>query len=201
MDQLNPTKTLLSSVIKHDPEIEKYLQERSRLLIVGPGIEVPFSVPVAKPETIGADRLAIASYAVNFFPGQNNLVIALGSCITYNFINKYHTFLGGGISPGLEMRFKSMHEFTAKLPLVKPTWNYPLIGYDTRTNMLSGVMEGMAAEMNGIIDQYSKKLSKFNVLLTGGDSGDFARLIKYKIFADPALILKGLYAISKYNYE
>ena len=201
LQKFQPTRTLLASVVNHDAEIERLMKNHSQFLLVGTAIKVPFNVPVAKPETIGADRLAIASYATTWFPHQNNLVIALGSCITYNFINKYHTFLGGSISPGMEMRFKSMHQYTAKLPLVKPDWNYPLIGYDTRTNMLSGVMDGMAAEMNGIIENYEKKLAKFNVLLTGGDSGDFARLIKYKIFADPALILKGLYAISEYNYE
>lgn len=201
LDKYHPQRTLLSSVIKHDKEIESLLKNHSQFLLVKPGIRLPFNIPVAKPETIGADRLAIAAYAATFFPGQNNLIIALGSCITFNFINKYHTFLGGSISPGMEMRFKSMHQYTAFLPLVKPSWNYPLVGYDTRTNMLSGVMQGMAAEMNGIIENYDQKFTKFNVHLTGGDSGDFARLIKYKIFADPALVVKGLYAISKYNYE
>ncbi len=201
LEKYNAGHTLLSSVIHHNAEIEDLLKKHTQFLLIGPGIRVPFNVPIAKPETIGADRLAIAAYASTYFPDQNNLVIALGSCITYNFINKYHTFLGGSIAPGMEMRFKSMHEFTAMLPLVKPNWNYPLIGYDTRTNMLSGVLQGMAAEMNGIIESYEKRFLKFNVLLTGGDSGDFARLIKYKIFADPALILKGLYAISEYNHE
>lgn len=201
LEKYNAQRTLLSSVIHHNPLIEELLKKHTQFLLAGPGIRVPFKVPIAKPETIGADRLAIAAYSATHFPNQNNLVIALGSCITYNFINKYHTFLGGSISPGMEMRFKSMHEFTAMLPLVKPNWNYPLIGYDTRTNMLSGVLQGMAAEMNGIIESYEKRFLNFNVLLTGGDAGDFARLIKYKIFADPALILKGLYAISEYNHE
>lgn len=201
VEKYQARRTLLSSVIKHNPEIENFLRKNTQFLLVGPGIRVPFNVPIAKPETIGADRLAIAAYAATHYSNQNNLVIALGSCITYNFVNKYHTFLGGSISPGMEMRFKSMHEFTAMLPLVKPNWNYPLIGYDTRTNLLSGVLQGMAAEMNGIIENYEKRFLNFNVLLTGGDAGDFARLIKYKIFADPALILKGLYAISEYNHE
>lgn len=201
LDKYKPKRTLLSSVIDHDKQIEELLRLHSDLLILRPGVLLPFSTPVARPETIGADRLAISAYASTYFPNQNNLVIALGSCITYNFINKYHCFLGGGISPGMEMRFKSMHQHTALLPLVKPDWNFPLIGYDTRTNILSGVMLGMAEEMNGMIRRYEEKFLNFNVLLTGGDSADFAPHIKYKIFADPALIVKGLYAISKYNYE
>jgi len=99
----------------------------------------------------------------------------------------------------MRMRFKAMHDLTAKLPIVEVDWNFPLIGYDTRTNILSGVLQGMAAEIDGIIDEYKSKFEKFNVLLTGGDTANFVRHLKNKIFADPWLILKGLYAISKYN--
>ena len=165
---------------------------------------MPFTTPVGKPETIGADRIALSVAAVYFYPKKNNLVIGLGSCITYNFINKYNQFMGGSISPGMEMRFKSLQTFTAKLPLVVPdpldaAWNFPLIGYDTKTNILSGVLLGMVKEMDGIIEMYAQKFNNFNVLLTGGDAAYFARHLKNKIFADPDLIFKGLYAISEYN--
>src|SRR4029077_4782248 len=108
---------------------------------------LPFTTPVGKPETIGADRLALVAGAVHFYPRRHNLIIGLGSCVTYNFVNKFNEFLGGGISPGLEMRFRAMNEFTAKLPLVKPDANFPLIGYDTRTNLLSATILGMRKEM------------------------------------------------------
>lgn len=201
LDQYKPERTILSSVIHHGEEVEKILSSRSKLLTINSGIKLPFKTPVGKPQEIGADRLAIAAYACRYFPYQNNLVISVGSCITYNFINKYHYFLGGGISPGMEMRFKSMHDLTALLPMIKRNWEFPLIGYDTRTNILSGVMLGMAREISGIIEEYDKKFFNFNVLLTGGDTDNFARHIKYKIFADPGLIFKGLYAISEYNHE
>ena len=104
------------------------------------------------------------------------------------------------------MRFKSMNDYTAKLPLIKPEpkllgWNFPLIGYDTRTNILSGVLIGLVAEIDGVIDMYEEKFGNFNVLLTGGNSLYFARHIKNKIFADPNLIFKGLYAISEINHD
>ena len=206
LDKYSPENTILSSVIDHNPEIEKLLAERSFFVKLDAFTKLPFTVPVSKPETVGADRLALAAFAVFFYKGQNNLVIALGSCITYNFINKYSSFNGGSISPGMEMRFKALNHYTAKLPLVKldpenTIWNFPLIGYDTDTNILSGVLLGMAAEIDGIINEYKGKFDKFNVLLTGGDTVNFAQHIKNKIFADPYLILKGLYAISKYNYD
>ena len=195
----HPQKTILSSVIEHNPNLEKILSDSSKFHKLSHLTKLPFSTSVGKPETIGADRLALAAAAVYFHPKKNNLVIGMGSCITYNFINKYDQFLGGSISPGMEMRFRSLHTFTAKLPLIKPDWNFPLIGYDTKTNILSGVLLGMSTEMDGIIEYYGEKFGNFNVLLTGGDAAYFARHLKSKIFADPQLIFKGLYAISEYN--
>jgi len=194
-----PTKTLLSSVIDHNQEMERVLKATTRFHKLDHHSKIPITTPVGKPETIGADRLGLVVAAVDLFPNKNNLVIGLGTAITYNFINKYHEFLGGGISPGMEMRFKSLHTFTALLPLVEKDWNLPLVGYDTRTNILSGVILGMAKEIDGMIDAYAEKYGNFNVLLTGGDAPYFVYHLKNKIFADPNLIYKGLYAISEVN--
>lgn len=199
LQSVRPDKSILSSVIEHDKQIEEILALHSKFHLLSNETLLPFTAPVSKPETIGADRLAISAAAITFFPGKHNLAIGLGTCITYNFINKQNQFLGGGISPGMEMRLKSLRDYTAKLPLVKADWNFPLVGYDTRTNITSGVILGMAKEIDGIIDAYSERYANFNVLLTGGDSGYFAQLLKNKIFADPHLIYKGLYAISEYN--
>jgi type III pantothenate kinase len=199
IEKVKPTKSILSSVIDHNPEVEFLLKTHTQFHKLSHLTKIAFTTPVGKPETIGADRLALCAAAVHFFPKANNLVIGLGSCITYNFINKNHEFLGGGISPGLEMRLKSLNQFTAKLPLVKPSREVPLIGYDTATNILSGVVLGMAMEIDGFIDSYRAKYGNFNVLLTGGDSPYLAQHFKNRIFADPDLIFKGLYAISEVN--
>jgi type III pantothenate kinase len=196
-----PTNTLLSSVINHNPAMEVILDKETRFHKLNHTSKVTITTPVGKPETIGADRLAMVVAAAAMYPGQNNLVIGLGTAITYNFINKKKEFLGGGISPGMEMRFRSLHNFTAKLPLVEKNWNFPLIGYDTRTNILSGVILGMTTEIDGTIDRYNEKYGNLNVLLTGGDSAYFAHHLKNKIFADLNLIFKGLYALSELNNE
>jgi len=201
VEKYQPKYSILSSVIDHPLHIEGILSKNSSFIKLDASTRLPFTTPVSKPMTIGADRLALAAFASHFYKGQNNLVIALGTCITYNFINKFSSFTGGSISPGMEMRFKSLNALTAKLPLVTPEWNFPLIGYDTKTNILSGVILGMAAEIDGIINEYQLKFDNFNVLLTGGDTANFVRHLKNKIFADPWLILKGLYAISKYNHD
>lgn len=199
VQKYKPQFSILSSVVDHQPIAEEVLKHHTQYHKLSHQTKLPFSTPVGKPETIGADRLALCAASVHLFPGKNNLAIGLGTCITYNFINNQHQFLGGSISPGLEMRFKSMHALTAKLPLVNMEWNFPLIGYDTKTNLLSGVAYGMAKEIDGIIDEYAQRFGNFNVLLTGGDTLHFAPLLKNQIFADPQLIFKGLYAISVFN--
>lgn len=199
LSAMKPEKSILSSVINHNPAVEEILAARTRFHKLSHLTKVAFTTPVGKPETIGADRLALTAAAVHYYPSYNNLVIGMGSCITYNFISKYHEFIGGGISPGLEMRLKSLNHFTAKLPLVQADSNVPLMGYDTASNILSGVVLGMAKEMDGFIEAYREKYRNINVLLTGGDIVYLASHLKNRIFADPDLIFKGLYAISEVN--
>ena len=194
-----PQRSILSSVVDHSPALEELLSLNTKFHKLNHQTKLAFTSPVGKPETIGADRLALAAAAVKFHPDKNNLVIGMGTCITYNFINKYHEFMGGSISPGLEMRLRSLKDYTAKLPLVKADNNVPLIGYDTNSNILSGVVLGMAKEIDGFIDSYREKYRNFNVVLTGGDIVYLASHLKNKIFADPELIFKGLYAISEAN--
>jgi type III pantothenate kinase len=97
------------------------------------------------------------------------------------------------------MRFNSLHDYTAKLPKVEADWNFPLIGYDTKTNLQSGVIVGVTAEIDGFIDRYSERYDNFNVILTGGNSPYFAGQLKNKIFADKNFLFKGLYALSQLN--
>ncbi len=199
LSAFQPQKTILSSVIDHNTEIENLLASKTKFHKVSHFTKTNFTTPVGKPETIGTDRLALSAAAVHYYPRKNNLIIAMGSCITYNFINQYHQFIGGSISPGMEMRFKAMQVFTAKLPAVEKDWNFPLIGYDTKTNMQSGVIAGMAYEIDGFIDSYACKYGNFNVVLTGGDTAYFAGQLKNKIFADSNFLFKGLYALSETN--
>jgi type III pantothenate kinase len=199
LDEYQPRKSILSSVIEHNVAIEELLAGKTKFHKLNHLTKLAFTTPVGKPEAIGADRLALCAAAVHYYPKKHNLVIGMGSCVTYNFINKYHEFLGGAISPGMEMRLKAMHHFTAKLPLVNADSNVPLIGYDTTTNLLTGAVLGLAKEIDGFVDAYKEKFGNFNVLLTGGDLVHLASHLKNKIFADPDLIFKGLYGISEVN--
>lgn len=200
VNQHQAQRTFLSSVIHHPPQVEEWLQQHTQFHKLSHETILPFTTPVAKPATIGADRLALAAAAVHSYPNQHTLVIALGTCITYNYINIFNQFVGGSISPGMHMRFLAMHQQTALLPLAQAAPNVPLMGFDTLTNLQSGVVWGMAAEIDGIINNYAQNLANFNVLLTGGDIGYFVPRLKNKIFADQNLLFKGLYAICEKNF-
>ncbi|GAC1703838.1 MAG: type III pantothenate kinase [Flavisolibacter sp.] len=194
-----PDYSILSSVVDHSDQVEELLSNNTRFHKLTHQSVLPFTLPVNKPETMGTDRLALAAAAVAIFPGGNNLAIGLGSCLTVNCVTNLNVLIGGSISPGMEMRFKAMHLFTARLPKTQAHWNVPLIGYDTKTNLQSGVVLGMAKEIDGIIEAYQNRYRNFNALLTGGDIAFFEPHLKKKIFADPDLIFKGLYAISQIN--
>lgn len=195
----NPNFVILSSVINHSKEIEDYLLQQTQLHILNYKSKLPITIPVGKPETIGADRLALCSAATLMFPSKHKLVIGLGSCITYNFINKFNEFLGGSISPGMQMRFKAMNDYTALLPIINAEHQFPLVGFDTKTNLLSGVLYGLAKEIDGIIELYKEKYNNLEVVLTGGDAAFFAQHIKNKIVNEQELLFKGLLAISQSN--
>ena len=195
----NPSKSILASVINHDVKMESLLASHTRFHKISHTSALNFTTSISKPETIGADRLCLIAAAVNLFPKQNNLIIGLGSCITYNFLNQEHQFMGGSISPGMDMRFKAMHDYTSKLPLVQNESNFPFIGYDTKTNLQSGVVYGIINEIEGFVDKYSQKYGNFNAVLTGGNADYFASQLKCKIFADKYFLFKGLYALSELN--
>src|SRR6185436_5882594 len=163
-----------------------------------PDIRLNYTTPLPiknkykTPKTLGNDRLANAVGATVIFPQKNVLVIDLGTCIKYDFIDKNKNYFGGAISPGLQMRFSALNHFTAKLPLIKSSKKFTLTGNSTEQSILSGVQNGMILEVNGMIEQYKKKYKDLKVILTGGDAPFFADLLKSSIFAAPNLTLQGL---------
>lgn len=200
IDTHKPTKAILSSVVEGTEELETLLRSKiGKFVKLNGNSIVPINNAYASPESLGPDRLALVTGAYMLHPDKNNLVISLGTCVTYSFITKTKTFRGGAICPGMEMRLKAMHEYTGKLPLVAVDGDLVLLGYDTETGIRSGAINGMAAEIDGMIADYEKGYSDFNAILTGGDASFFADKIKSKIFADPDLLLKGLNIIIDHN--
>ena len=167
-------------------------------LVLNHKLNLPFTLDYKTPETLGLDRIAGVAGAQLLFPNENCLIIDMGTCITYDaLINGIH--LGGAISPGMNMRFKAMNTFTANLPLVEYEDNISLIGDSTKSAMLSGVVNGIRAEIDETISQYSENYGELKVLICGGDYIFFENKLKASIFAAPELVLKGLNGILQHN--
>jgi len=192
---------ILSSVINHPSSFNDFLKEQFNFIELSEETPVPIVNLYNQPKTLGKDRLAAAVAGASLFPGKNVLVITMGSCITYDFINEKNEYLGGAISPGMEMRFKALNTFTGKLPLVSHKENDVLIGTDTENSVLSGVMNGIIHEIEGTIDQYRKQFIDLKVIVSGGDMGYFDKRLKISIFAIPNIVIEGLYQILKFNVK
>ncbi|RYD51844.1 MAG: type III pantothenate kinase [Sphingobacteriales bacterium] len=192
---------ILCSVIADSTPIETLLRElHIPLLKLTPQTNVPLINAYRSSDTLGPDRLALAVAVAEQFPKADCLAVSAGTCITYNFVATNNAFRGGSISPGLSMRLRAMHQFTAKLPEVALDDRAPLLGYDTESALQSGALIGAAAEIDGMVDRYGERFPNgFNAVLTGGDADALLPHLKSRIFADPFLLLKGLHRILRHN--
>jgi len=184
--------SIISNVGKIENTIIELLNNTTNLLFLSNQLKFPFKNLYNSKNTLGQDRLALVSAAAFKFPKDNVLIIDAGSCITYDFKNFKNEYLGGGISPGISMRFKSLNSFTANLPLISSTNSFKLVGDTTKSSLISGVMNGTVSEINGIIKQYFEEFKNIKIILTGGDSNFLRKRIKNSIFADQNFLLKGL---------
>ncbi|HTF17715.1 MAG TPA: type III pantothenate kinase [Chryseolinea sp.] len=190
---------IISSVSMDAAEVSSWANKVKTRFILNSALPLPIKNQYATPETLGVDRIAGVCGAQALFPHTPSLVIDAGTCITYDILDGDGNFLGGGISPGLRMRFQAVHTFTKRLPLVEPADKAPLIGDSTESCIQSGVGNGLVAEMGGIVAQYSSQFPDLRVILTGGDARFFENKLKEPIFAVPELVLSGLNSILIHN--
>lgn len=202
LNQFKVENCILSSVVDGIEPFIEHLKRGVPVLTYTIQTPTPLKNCYESPFTLGSDRLA-ASVAGNFlFRDKNVLVIDAGTCIKYNFINSNNEYIGGAISPGLQMRFRSLNTFTSRLPLVDMDENFDtLIARNSNDSILSGVELGAVAEINSFIEQYKILYPDIIVVLTGGDVKFFEKRLKKPIFADSYLILKGLNIILEHNLK
>ncbi len=182
-----------------DSEMQLAIKEQADYwLEASPALEVPLKIGYATPETLGFDRIAICVGAKSYYPGASLLVIDSGTCITYNYVSAEGVFLGGNISPGLEMRFNGLHRFTARLPLVTPTETYGGIGQSTEEAIRNGVMSGMLFEVQQYIERFLGQYPEGHVLITGGNAHFLERHLTPDILFCKYLSFVGLNEILKY---
>jgi type III pantothenate kinase len=190
---------IISSVGRMPKSNIAVIKEDLRVLELNHLTKVPFNNLYASPKTLGVDRVALVSASVDQFPNKNVLIIDAGTCVTYDFINQNNDYLGGAISPGLRLRYKSLNTLTANLPLLETKQPLNIIGDSTASSIHSGVVYGLVKEIDGLIDHYRSQYQDLTVILTGGDAEFLSNQLKNSIFASPNFLLEGLNFILDFN--
>jgi len=194
-------RAIISSVGKLDEVTLNYIKDSVDVIELNSKTKFPFKNEYKTPKTLGVDRIALVSASVNEYSKKNVLIIDAGSCITFDFINNKNQYLGGAISPGIRMRYKSLHNLTANLPLLDTETPNTIIGNTTNNSIHSGVIHGVLKEIDGVIADYKEKYSDLTVILTGGDTNFLSKQLKSSIFANSNFLLEGLNFILQFNSD
>lgn len=195
------THCIVSSVVSLPSEAITLLEDFSSVHVLSYLSKLPFTSTYKTPETLGPDRIALVAASAMKFPKQDVLVIDGGSAITYDFLSANNQYLGGSIAPGIAMRYKSLHSFTAKLPLLEKTAAIAMIGNSTETAIHCGVIQGITFEIDGVIHQYKEQYPDLTIILTGGDTHFLRDRLKNDIFANSNFLLEGLNYILELNKD
>ena len=165
---------------------------RRRVYALDPTGPLPFTSRYETPHTLGQDRLGAVAGAVGLHERRPLLVVDAGSCMTLDFVDASAVYYGGNISPGLRMRLRAMHDYTARLPLVEPTGQPALLGTTTASALVSGGQYGMLLEVEGLYARLLEEHPGLLLLLTGGDAAWLASQINVPFYHYPDLVLRGL---------
>ncbi|WP_103865473.1 type III pantothenate kinase [Aquimarina sp. I32.4] len=190
---------IISSVSNINEDCIQYIKNVYNTLVLDHLVSMPFKNLYDTPTTLGIDRMALVAAAVDQLSGKNVLIIDAGTCITYDFKNKKEEYLGGAIAPGIRLRYGSLHNYTAKLPLLELVSPKNQIGKSTEEAIHSGVVFGILHEINGVITEYCNIYPDLTVILTGGDAHFLSKRLKNSIFATSNFLLEGLNYILAFN--
>lgn len=196
-----PSRCVVGSVAARNDHFLEALGTLAPVQMLAGDSPAPLLSRYATPATLGIDRLANAVATAALFPGRAALAIDAGTCITYDLLDARSTYLGGMITPGMHMRGRAMHAYSARLPHVEPVDTPPLPGVDTASSLAAGIHYGMIMEMEGFVRHFRQKFPGLAVVLTGGDAIRAARGLKSNIFAHPALTLVGLHTIAYHETD
>lgn len=196
-----PAHLIISTVNQQSDQVLSKIDHSISVLKMHADIQTPIKNNYITKETLGQDRLA-AVVGANFLKqNQNVLVIDAGTCITYDIVDQNGEYHGGAISPGIGMKARAMHEFTANLPLVNVETQAELVGNSTKSSMLSGILNGTSAEIMQMIRMYASKFGDLQVLMCGGDAENLKKNVSDDVTLVPDLVLIGLNRIINYHVE
>jgi type III pantothenate kinase len=194
-------KTVILSSVSNENIREEIYNDSIILFELNKNVSLPFKSNYLTPETWGMDRACNVCSALSKEIKTAILIVDIGTCIKFDFIDNNEIYQGGSISPGVNLRFQSLHSGTAKLPLITPSISFGLIGKSTKDSLMNGVMTGMHCEIMAMIALYEQQFEKLTVILTGGDLNYFDFPKKSNIFAEPNLTIEGLYQLYKFQAE
>jgi len=201
LDMINEYKiqnSALSNVSTLSEKLKNILTKNTSFYSFSSEIKIPFDCSY-KLSDVGDDRLALMAAAYYDFPNENVLVIDMGTCITYDIKTSNNNYKAGGISPGLNMRIKSISDGAFKLNEITPAYPESLIASDTKSSLDIGIVMGIKSEIKGFISQYSSQFTDLKVIITGGDSKILSGKIKNTIFTNSNYVFKGLDFLIEYN--
>jgi len=190
---------MVASVGKLEPAAFLHYNKHVKVHFITKDDNFPFQNSYSSPNTLGIDRIVLAAGAVLMYPNKNRLIIDAGTCVTYDFIDENDTYFGGAISPGIRLRYESLHNYTANLPLLTVEEPINIIGNSTQQSIHSGVINGLAFEIDGFINSYSDTYNNFIIILTGGDTDFLVNRLKNNIFANQNFLLESLNQLFQYN--
>ena len=199
---INFSSGIISSVGK-ELTVDNFSSSFKQVKVLNHKMNFPIILKYDSLSTLGLDRIANCVGAYQLYPNRNNLIVDIGSCITYDILNDKNEYLGGSISLGFQMKKKAINEYTSRLPLIdKKLKTSPLIGADTLSSISSGIINGTIGEIIYTINKYEQLFNHLNVILTGGDSGFVKSIVEIEkngIFAVENLTLIGLNTILNQN--
>jgi type III pantothenate kinase len=195
-------QAILSTTRDVSPDLKKYLTSNFDTFIeLDAETPLPIENLYQTKETLGKDRIAAVTGAFDLYPNTNVLVIDAGTAITFDIINDKGQYLGGNISPGLEMRYKALHHFTGRLPLIEKNDFENLYGRTTEEAIRAGVQHGIVFETDKAIETFKEFYKNLKVIITGGDAIFFDKKLKNSFFVHFNLTALGLNRILEYNGE
>ncbi len=198
-ERLNSPPIFISSVLEKTA-LKEFIGQLRNVHVLKMDMNFPVDIAYGTPETLGMDRLVNACSAQKLQPFGPKVIIDMGTCIKFDFVDDRGTYHGGSISPGLEMRLKALNHFTGKLPLLSvEKFDHTYIGKNSKDSIFAGVYQGIQGELNHFISRYLQEYQGLTFFVTGGDAKFFEFPVKNNIFANENLTLTGLYEIYLMN--
>ncbi|MGB0933238.1 MAG: type III pantothenate kinase [Lishizhenia sp.] len=195
--KINKADAIILSSVLSEVKTNQLISLFPNVLLLTPDLIPHIENNYETPNTLGLDRLCNAAFAVENNKGSGVLVVDIGTCIKFDFVNKQNQYEGGSISPGVHLRYKAMNDYTGKLPLINKTEKISLVGSNTEQCLQSGVINGIASEITQMINKYTLEYEGLTTFMTGGDAHLFDIPLKNSIFVHENLTLEGLFIILK----